>query len=321
MEPRDHSRLLVCGRHGATRHCFFYNIIDYLHKGDVLVVNHTKTIPARLLGNRENGGVVEFLLLRRRDKDTWEALVRPGRKMKPGDRAVFGEGLLRAKVLEYIPAEGGRLVHFTYEGIFEELLDRLGTMPLPPYIKEKLEDPGRYNTVYAKIGGSAATPTAGLHFTEELLSRIEEKGVAIVPVLLHVGLGTFRPVKVEDVSRHAMHSEYYEVNQQAADAINAARQKGGRIICVGTTSVRTLETVTGADGVVKAGAGYTGLFITPGFHFCAADAMITNFHLPESTLLMLVCAFMGKENAFRAYQEAIRERYRFFSFGDAMLIL
>ena len=320
IEPRDHSRLLVCDRRGAMRHCFFYNIIDYLQKGDAVVVNYTKTIPARLIGKRENGGTVEFLLLKRCDRDTWEALVRPGRKLKPGDTATFGEGLLRAKVLDYISAEGGRLVRFEYEGVFEELLDRLGTMPLPPYITEKLDNPSRYNTVYAKIDGSAATPTAGLHFTEELLSRIEKKGISIIPILLHVGLGTFRPVKAEDVSEHVMHSEYYEVNQQAADAINAARRGGSRIVCVGTTSVRTLETVTGEDGVVHAGAGYTKLFITPGFRFHATDAMITNFHLPESTLLMLVSAFMGKENALGAYREAIEKGYRFFSFGDAMMI-
>lgn len=321
MEPRDHSRLLVFdSKSGAMRHCRFDSIIDFLHAGDALVINHTKTIPARLIGSRENGGAVEFLLLKRRDRDTWEALARPGRKLKPGDTAVFGNGLLRAKVIAYTSADGGRLVQFEYDGVFEEILDQLGVMPLPPYIKETLRNPSRYNTVYAKVDGSAATPTAGLHFTEGLLSRIAEKGVHIVPILLHVGLGTFRPVKVEDVSAHVMHEEYYEVDRLSADAINTVRANGGRVICVGTTSVRTLETVADEDGVIHAGTGNTDIFITPGFQFHATDALITNFHLPESTLLMLVSALMGKENMFMAYREAIQNHYRFFSFGDAMLI-
>lgn len=321
VEPRDASRLLVCGRHGGRReHRVFRDVAEYLRPGDALVVNHTRTIPARLIGRRPSGGAVELLLLRRRDADTWEVLARPGRKLLPGMMCEFGEGLLRATVLEMTSVEGGRLVRFAYQGVFEALLDRLGTMPLPPYIHEKLEDPERYNTVYAKVDGSAATPTAGLHFTPELLCQIQRMGVRIVPVLLHVGLGTFRPVKAEDVSEHVMHAEYYEVTQAAADALNAARAAGGRIVCVGTTAVRTLETVSDARGIVWPGSGYTNIFITPGASFHATDMLITNFHLPESTLLMLVSAFMGRENALEAYREAVREKYRFFSFGDAMLI-
>lgn len=321
MEPRDASRLLVCNREGGQRaHHIFRDVVDFLRPGDALVVNHTRTIPARLIGRRSTGGVVEFLLLRRQDTHTWEALVRPGKKLQPGATCEFGEGQLRAEVIQRTSAEGGRTVRFAYEGVFEEILDRLGTMPLPPYIHETLKDPQRYNTVYAKLDGSAATPTAGLHFTPELLARIRDKGVHIVPVLLHVGLGTFRPVKAEDVSQHVMHSEYYQVTQEAADALNAARAKGGRIVCVGTTAVRTLETVTGEDGIVRPGAGYTDIFITPGVDFHATDVLITNFHLPESTLLMLVSAFMGREAALAAYDEAVRERYRFFSFGDAMMV-
>lgn len=321
--PRDSSRLLVCHRDTGTRdHRTFSDITDYLRPGDALVINHTRTIPARLIGEREGtGGAVELLLLRRQDKDCWEALVRPGKKLRPGSVCVFGDGLLRATILERTEADGGRLVQFAYEGVFEALLDQLGTMPLPPYIHEKLADPTKYNTVYAQHDGSAATPTAGLHFTQALLSRIEEMGVRIVPVLLHVGLGTFRPVKTDDVSEHVMHEEYYEVSQDAADALNGVRAAGGRIICVGTTSVRTLETVTGPDGVVRAGSGHTGIFITPGCAFHATDAMITNFHLPKSTLLMLVSAFMGQDAALSAYAEAVEAGYRFFSFGDAMLIV
>lgn len=323
LEPRDSSRLLVCSRTSAAReHRLFRDILDYLRPGDALVLNHTKTIPARLIGRRaQTGGAVELLLLRRRDTHTWEALVRPGKKLQPGAGCVFGaEEELRATILERTSAEGGRLVRFDYEGVFEALLDKLGAMPLPPYIHETLQDPQRYNTVYAKHDGSAATPTAGLHFTEALLERVRAKGVEIVPILLHVGLGTFRPVKAEDVSAHQMHSEYYEVSAEAAARLNAARAGGGRIICVGTTSVRTLETVTGPDRVIRPGAGYTDIFITPGAAFHGADALITNFHLPESTLLMLVAAFMGRENALDAYREAVREGYRFFSFGDAMYI-
>ncbi|MDL2317512.1 tRNA preQ1(34) S-adenosylmethionine ribosyltransferase-isomerase QueA [Eubacteriales bacterium OttesenSCG-928-A19] len=322
MEPRDASRLMVCDRASGKRlHRVFRDVADYLRPGDALVINDTRTIPARLLGHLEKtGGAVELLLLRRVDADTWEALVRPGKKLRPGVRCVFGEGLLRATVLEHTSAEGGRLVRFSYSGVFEEILDRLGIMPLPPYIHETLRDPSRYNTVYAAHDGSAATPTAGLHFTPALMDRIAEKGIHIVRILLHVGLGTFRPVKAENVSEHVMHAERYEVSAEAADALNESRANGGRIVCVGTTAVRTLETVTDSGGVVHPGAGETSIFITPGFAFHAADALITNFHLPQSTLLMLVSAFMGKENALDAYGEAVREGYRFFSFGDAMLI-
>ncbi len=322
IEPRDASRLLICGRQdGFHEHRVFRDIIDCLNPGDALAINVTKTIPARLIGVKEGtGGAVEVLLLRRRDADTWEALVRPGKRLQPRARCMFGDGMLTADIIEHTAAEGGRLVRFQYEGVFEAVLDKLGTMPLPPYIKEKLLNPQRYNTVYAETPGSAATPTAGLHFTPELMRRIEEKGVRVVPILLHVGLGTFRPVKAEDVSQHVMHEEHYEVTEDAARALNGTRQAGGRIVCVGTTAVRTLETVTGPDGVVRAGAGETGIFITPGYTFHAADALITNFHLPESTLLMLISAFMGRENALAAYQVAVREGYRFFSFGDAMYI-
>lgn len=323
VEPRDSSRLMVIHRDtGMREDKIFRDVIDYLNPGDALVINNTRTIPARLIGHKTGtGGVVEFLLLRRRDYDTWEALVRPGKRLQAGAQCEFGEGALRAEVIERTSDDGGRLVKFHFDGVFEEILDRLGTMPLPPYIHEKLEDPQRYNTVYAKTNGSAATPTAGLHFTPELLERIRRKGVDIVPVLLHVGLGTFRPVKVKDVSEHVMHTEYYEVTQDAADRLNAVRAHGGHIVCTGTTSVRTLETVTGEDRIVRAGAGYTSIFITPGVPFHATDAMITNFHLPESTLLMLISAFMGREEALAAYKEAVEKKYRFFSFGDAMMIL
>lgn len=322
IEPRDQSRLLVCDRYQRTvAHRHFYDLTDYLRPGDALVINHTRTIPARLIGCRQqSGGTVEFLLLRRLDQDTWEVLVRPGKKLKPGENCVFGEGLLRATILRHTNAEGGRIVRFAYEGVFETLLDTLGTMPLPPYIRTQLQDPKRYNTVYAAIDGSAATPTAGLHFTDALLARIIQKGVTIVPILLHVGLGTFRPVKAIDVSEHVMHEEFYDVSTEAANTLNHIRGDGGRIICVGTTSVRTMETVTGEDGIIQSGSGYTGIFLTPGSTFHATDAMITNFHLPESTLLMLVSAYMGRENALSAYDEAIRHGYRFFSFGDAMLV-
>lgn len=323
IEPRDHSRLMVIHRDtGLREHRHFYDVIDYLNPGDALVINDTRTIPARLIGRKTGtGGAVEVLLLRRQSVDTWEALVRPGKRLQEGARCEFGEGELACEIIKRTSDDGGRLVKFSFEGVFEEVLDRLGTMPLPPYIHEKLEDPQRYNTVYAKVDGSAATPTAGLHFTPELLERIRQKGIDIVPVLLHVGLGTFRPVKARDVSEHVMHTEYYEVTPEAAQRLNAARARGGRTVCTGTTSVRTLETVTGEDGIVRAGAGYTGIFITPGTSFHATDAMITNFHLPESTLLMLVSAFMGRETALDAYAEAVRMEYRFFSFGDAMLIL
>ncbi len=322
MEPRDHSRMLVYDRETKRiQHLHFYDLPRFLRSGDVLVLNETKVIPARLLGVKEQTGVpVEILLLKRAEKDVWEAIVHPGRRLMPGTFCAFGEGLLRAEILA-TTAEGGRRVRFHYQGVFEELLDRLGQMPLPPYIHEKLQDKSRYQTVYAKEEGSAAAPTAGLHFTPELLEKIRAMGVGVVPVLLHVGLGTFRPVKAEDVREHHMHVEHYEVTEAAAKVINKARAAGGRCVCVGTTSVRTLETVTGEDGLVRPGSGDTGIFLTPGSAFHATDALITNFHLPESTLLMLVSALMGREEALRAYGEAVGERYRFFSFGDCMLIV
>lgn len=322
MEPRDAARMMVIHRDtGIREDRIFRDIPGYLRPGDVMVINQTKVIPARLLGEKEDTRVpVEILLLRRIDKDQWETLVRPGRRLKKGVLVSFGGGLLRAEIGETTDA-GGRIVRFLYEGIFEELLDQLGEMPLPPYIHEKLSDPTQYQTVYARQEGSAAAPTAGLHFTPELLEKIRAMGVDIVPVLLHVGLGTFRPVKAEDVSDHVMHSEYYEVTQEAADRINAARQKGGRIICIGTTSVRTLETVADENGIVHPGMGMTNIFITPGVRLKATDVLMTNFHLPESTLLMLVSALMGREEALEAYREAVEKEYRFFSFGDCMLIL
>ncbi len=319
--PRDSSRLLVYHRNDNTiEHKVFRDVIDYLNPGDVLVVNQTRVIPARLYGVKEGtGGAIEFLLLRRLNLTDWEVILKPGKKAKPGARFVFGEGELKAEILT-IAEDGGRTVRFEYEGVFEDVLDRLGQMPLPPYIHEKLEDKTRYQTVYAKIDGSAAAPTAGLHFTPELMEKVRAKGIEIVPVLLHVGLGTFRPVKEEDVSNHHMHSEYYEVTSEQADRINAARARGGRVVCVGTTSVRTLETVATEDGVVHPGSGFTQIFITPGVKIKAVDALITNFHLPQSTLLMLISALMGREEALSTYEEAVRERYRFFSFGDAMFI-
>lgn len=321
MTPRDASRMMVCDRDSQRRqHTIFRDLPDFLRTGDVMVINQTKVIPARLLGEKEETGVpVEVLLLRRTDKDTWEALVHPGRRLREGAMVSFGGGLLRARIGLTTQA-GGRMVHFLYEGVFEELLDRLGEMPLPPYIHEKLADSSRYQTVYAKQEGSAAAPTAGLHFTDEVLTRVREKGVDIVPVLLHVGLGTFRPVKAENVEDHLMHSEYYEVSEDAAARINRARAGGGRLLCIGTTSVRTIETVADAEGVVHPGMGNTSIFITPGVAFKATDMLLTNFHLPESTLLMLVSAFMGRENALDAYREAVDRQYRFFSFGDCMLI-
>ena len=321
-EPRDHSRLLVYHRrNGQIEHKHFYDIVDYLHLGDALVINETKVIPARLLGVKEGTGIpVEVLLLRRRDATDWEALVRPGRRLRPGTFCSFGDGLLRCEILDNVPEIGGRIVRFHCDGVFEEILDRLGEMPLPPYIHEKLQDAGRYQTVYAREEGSAAAPTAGLHFTPELLDRIRAKGVTVVPVLLHVGLGTFRPVQVEDAEKHVMHSEFCQVTEEAADTLNRIRRDGGRIVCVGTTSVRTLESRTSEDGVIRAGAGDTSIFIYPGVHIRAVDALITNFHLPQSTLLMLVSALMGREEALRVYREAVAERYRFFSFGDAMFI-
>ena len=322
VEPRDHCRLMVVRADGSAREDhLFYEVINKLHAGDCMVINETRVIPARLLGVKEETGVpVEVLLLRRQNANEWEALVRPGRRLKPGTWCSFGDGLLRCEILGNVPETGGRFVRFSYDGVFEELLDRLGEMPLPPYIHEKLEDPEKYQTVYAKQEGSAAAPTAGLHFTEELLERIREKGVSIVPVLLHVGLGTFRPVKEDNVDDHKMHSEWYQVTQEAADRINRAKAAGGRLICVGTTSVRTIETVADEQGVIHAGSGETQIFIKPGVRIKAVDALITNFHLPQSTLLMLVSAFMGREEALAAYREAVEKKYRFFSFGDAMYI-
>ncbi|MBQ3278487.1 MAG: tRNA preQ1(34) S-adenosylmethionine ribosyltransferase-isomerase QueA [Clostridia bacterium] len=323
VEPRDHSRLLVYHRSDRSiEHKHFYDVVDYLNPGDALVINETKVIPARLLGEKEGTGVpVEVLLLRRENATDWEALVRPGRRLKPGGFCSFGGGLLRCEILRNVEETGGRLVRFHCDGVFEEILDRLGEMPLPPYIHEKLQDSSRYQTVYAKQEGSAAAPTAGLHFTPELLQKIRAKGIVTVPVLLHVGLGTFRPVKEENAEDHVMHSEFCQVTEEAASILNGVRAAGGRIVCVGTTSVRTLETRSDASGVIHAGAGDTAIFIHPGVTLKATDALITNFHLPQSTLLMLVSALMGREEALRVYAEAVRERYRFFSFGDAMMIL
>ena len=322
VEPRDHSRLLVYHRKdGQVEHKHFYDIIDYLNPGDALVINETKVIPARLLGVKEDTGVpVEVLLLRRHSATDWEALVRPGRRLRPGTVCSFGDGLLRCEVLDNVEEIGGRIVRFMCDGVFEEVLDRLGEMPLPPYIHEKLQDASRYQTVYAKQEGSAAAPTAGLHFTPELLDRIRAKGITVVPVLLHVGLGTFRPVKVENAEEHVMHSEFCQVSPEAADTLNRIRSAGGRIVCVGTTSVRTLETMADDDGIIHPGARDTAIFIYPGVKIKAVDALITNFHLPQSTLLMLVSALTGREEALRVYREAVQERYRFFSFGDAMFI-
>ena len=322
VEPRDHSRLLVYDRaDGSIRHLHFYDLPRFLNAGDVMVINDTRVIPARLLGEKEETHVpVEILLLKRLEKDLWEALVRPGRRLAPGTWCSFGDGFLRAEIVDRAP-EGARLVRFHYQGVFEEILDRLGQMPLPPYIHERLQDRERYQTVYAREEGSAAAPTAGLHFTPELLETIRQKGVDIVPVLLHVGLGTFRPVKEEDVSQHQMHVEHYEVTPEAAERINRARAEGHRCVCIGTTSVRTLETASTEDGLVHAQNGDTGIFIMSGYHFKATDALVTNFHLPQSTLLMLISALMGREEALRVYNIAVEEKYRFFSFGDAMLIL
>ena len=305
---------------GEVSHHVFREIIDYLKPGDCLVLNNTKVIPARLLGVREDTGAhVEVLLLKRKEADVWETLVKPGKKCRPGTRLSFGDGLLRAQILEIVE-EGNRLIRFEYSGIWEEVLDRLGEMPLPPYITHKLQDKNRYQTVYAKYEGSAAAPTAGLHFTRELLAEIEAKGVIITYVTLHVGLGTFRPVKEENVLNHHMHSEYYEITEETATLINRTKQKGGRVICVGTTSCRTVESAADEKGAIHAGSGNTEIFIYPGYQFRVLDALITNFHLPESTLVMLVSALAGREKVLNAYGEAIREKYRFFSFGDAMFI-
>lgn len=323
LSDRSASRLMLLDKNtGEIEHKIFKDIIDYLNPGDCLVINDTKVIPARLIGERVGtGATIEVLLLKRKEdmKDVWEVLVKPGKKAKIGTKISFGDGRLVAEVIDIVE-EGNRLIQFTYEGIFEEILDELGQMPLPPYITHKLQDKNRYQTVYAKHEGSAAAPTAGLHFTKELLERIQEKGVDIARVTLHVGLGTFRPVKVENIQEHHMHSEYYVVTQEAADKINNAKADGGRVICVGTTSCRTIESASDADGRVKACSGWTEIFIYPGYKFKVLDALITNFHLPESTLLMLVSALAGREHILAAYKTAVEEKYRFFSFGDAMFI-
>ena len=322
LEDRSSSRLLVLDREtGKTEHHVFKDVIDYLNPGDCLVVNNTKVIPARLFGSKEGTEAkIEILLLKRKENDVWETLVKPGKKAKPGTRISFGDGLLTGEVIDVVE-EGNRLIKFTYDGIFEEILDQLGQMPLPPYITHQLKDKNRYQTVYAKHDGSAAAPTAGLHFTPELLEAIKAKGVNIAHVTLHVGLGTFRPVKVEDVTNHHMHSEFYIVEEDQAKLINETKQRGGKIISVGTTSCRTLESATDDQGILHAGSGWTDIFIYPGYKFKMIDRLITNFHLPESTLLMLVSALAGKENIMHAYEVAVQEKYRFFSFGDAMIIV
>lgn len=333
LEDRSASRLMVLNRQtGEWEHRIFKDIVDYLNPGDCLVLNNTKVIPARLIGEKINetaeeqpgenshGARIEILLLRRKGNDIWETLVKPGKKAKPGTKISFGDGLLVGEIVDVVE-DGNRMVKFTYEGIFEEILDKLGQMPLPPYITKELKDKNRYQTVYAKYEGSAAAPTAGLHFTEELLEEIRKKGVIIAYVTLHVGLGTFRPVKEEDISRHHMHSEYYRILPEEAEKVNNARKNGGRIICVGTTSCRTVESSCDENGFLKPGSGETSIFIYPGYKFKIMDGLITNFHLPESTLIMLVSAFAGRENILRAYNEAVDKRYRFFSFGDAMLII
>lgn len=322
LEDRSSSRLLVLDREsGKTQHRVFRDIIEYLNPGDCLVVNNTKVIPARLYGSKiGTDAKIEVLLLKRRENNVWETLVKPGKKCRVGARISFGEGLLIGEVIDVVD-EGNRLIRFEYEGIFEEILDKLGQMPLPPYIHHQLKDKNRYQTVYAKHDGSAAAPTAGLHFTPELLEEIKKKGVHIAHVTLHVGLGTFRPVKVEDVTDHHMHSEFYIVEPEQAELINRVKKEGGKIVAVGTTSCRTLESATDESGILKAGSGWTEIFIYPGYQFKMIDRLITNFHLPESTLMMLVSALAGKDKIMAAYEEAVKERYRFFSFGDAMFIM
>lgn len=321
LEDRSDSRLMVLNRRsGEISHRIFREITDYLKPKDCLVINNTKVIPARLYGIREDTGAkIELLLLKRKENDIWETLVKPGKKAKTGTKISFGEGLLKGEIIDVIE-DGNRLIHFSYEGIFEEILDELGQMPLPPYITHALQDKNRYQTVYAKYDGSAAAPTAGLHFTPELLEQIQTMGVKIAEVTLHVGLGTFRPVKVSDILSHHMHSEYFQIDTKAADLINQTKDAGGRIISVGTTSTRTLESAADETGHIKAQSGWTDIFIYPGYSFKVIDGLITNFHLPESTLLMLVSALAGREQILSAYQTAVKEKYRFFSFGDAMLI-
>ncbi len=318
---RSSSRLLVLDKEtGDIKHKIFKDMVQLLDKGDCLVLNNTRVLPARLIGSREvTHGKVEFLLLKRLQDDKWEVMVKPGRKAKPGDRIAFGDGILKAEILEVVEG-GNRIVQFKYNGIFEQVLDELGQMPLPPYITHQLEDKERYQTVYAKHNGSAAAPTAGLHFTPELLKEVEDKGIKIAYVTLHVGLGTFRPVKADDILEHTMHAEYYWVDQEEADKINETKAQGGRVIAVGTTSSRTLESIADENGHIEASKGWTDIFIYPGYTFKTVDALITNFHLPESTLIMLVSALAGRENVLNAYEEAVAEAYRFFSFGDAMFI-
>ena len=321
LEDRSSSRLMVLDKKtGELQHKIFKDILDYLKPGDCLVLNNTKVIPARLFGVKEGTlAKIEILLLKRRENDIWETLVKPGKKAKPGTKIIFGEGLLVGEVLDVVE-EGNRLIQFTYDGIFEEILDQLGQMPLPPYITHTLQDKNRYQTVYAKYDGSAAAPTAGLHFTKELLEKVKEKGVDIAEVTLHVGLGTFRPVKVENVLEHHMHSEFYMVSAEAAEKINATKDRGGRVIAVGTTSTRTLESAADENGRLRECSGWTEIFIYPGYTCKVIDCLITNFHLPQSTLVMLVSALAGRENVLSAYEEAVNEKYRFFSFGDAMFI-
>lgn len=321
IEKRDEARLMVLDKNsGNIEHKVFRDIADYLEEGDCLVLNDTRVLPARLFGVKEgSGGKMEFLLLKRKEKDLWETLVKPGKRAQIGARFLFGNGELKAQVVD-LGEEGSRIVRFEYEGIFEEVLDRLGQMPLPPYIKEKLEDKEMYQTVYSKEQGSAAAPTAGLHFTGELLKRIEDKGVKIAFLTLHVGLGTFRPMKAENITEHVMHSEYYSLSKESADIINSCKENGKRVIAVGTTSTRTLETIGGDDSRVREQSGWTDIFIYPGYRFKIVDALITNFHLPKSTLLMLVSALSSRDIIMNAYETAVKEKYRFFSFGDAMLI-
>ena len=321
LEKRDSSRLMVLDKKtGEIEHRKFHDILEYLNEGDTLVLNNTRVMPARLIGEKaESGGKIEFLLLKRIEGDKWECLAKPGKRAKIGAEFVFGEGKLRCKVVDIIE-EGNRIIEFSYDGIFEQVLDELGEMPLPPYITERLDDKERYQTVYSKEKGSAAAPTAGLHFTKELLEEVKEKGINIAYVTLHVGLGTFRPVKVDDVNEHVMHSEFYHLEEEDAKIINETKKRGNKIISVGTTSTRTLETIGDENGFVKAQSGWTNIFIYPGYKFKVVDKLITNFHLPESTLIMLVSALAGKEKVMNAYNEAVKERYRFFSFGDSMII-
>lgn len=321
LADRSMSRLLIVNReNGELKHEIFKNIAKYLDGGDCLVLNNTRVIPARIFGKKEgSGGAVEFVLLKKHEKDLWEVILKPGKKARRGARFIFGDGVLSAEIMDIIE-DGNRIVKFEYEGVFEEILDKIGVMPLPPYITKKLEDPERYQTVYSKYRGSAAAPTAGLHFTRELLKELEEKGIKIAYVTLHVGLGTFRPVKTDNILEHKMHSEHYEIDEKNAGIINGAKRAGKRIVCVGTTSCRVIETVSDEEGQVKASSGDTDIFIYPGYRFKCMNALITNFHLPESTLIMLVSALAGRDNVMNAYETAVREKYRFFSFGDAMFI-